>query len=327
MDNGNTEMKKNGERESYTLLGIGFLLVAISAFFIGQYPVEGIEKTTFFASVISTIGVALIIIALVERVHLRKSLKEVSKEIVKDSTNNLDKKFKEVFEILEHSRYNGLIDILAPRFDEEKGDNTREIIAKEVEKSKTVYVLSISGLDFFSAPGGGLPRAGKSFEAIMKKITDAKKENKPFDLKIKALLMDPNSEAAKFRDEIESFEGVKGSIEKDIEHAKRGIQLLNTHAGKVFIEYRLYSIFPQVGFVLTDSCIFIEPYHFAPTKEFINALEEKKLKATTMVTNCTGGRVPILQFSSNSNIYIAMQKHFESIWKYEENKGKNKVLI
>jgi uncharacterized membrane protein len=318
--------KKMTNQLLYT--GVGFIILS-SVFAIAVYfKFPGISQlTTFVASLISSAGVALIIIALVESRHLQISLEEISKKIIDHSARNLHNEFEKTFEILEHSKYNGLIDILPPRLDEERGECTREIIASEIKKSKSVRIFSISGLDFFGAPGGGLSHAGKSFDAIMGIIDTANEENKPLNLEIKALLMHPTSEAAKFRDQIESFDGRKGNIWEDIKKAEKGIKILNQHAGKKFIKYLLYSIFPQASFVLTDSYIFVEPYHYAPTKELSNALKEKGLRATTLATNCTGGRIPIFQFSSNSSMYVAMQKHFDSIWKYEKEKQKQNKSI
>lgn len=313
--------KQMGNRLLY--IGIGFIIFSVVFTVILCYKYPDISQiATFVASLISSAGVALIIIALVESRHLLKSLEETSNKIVDKSAHNLDNKFEETFKILAHSKYNGLIDILPPRLDEKKGKNTREIIANEIKKSKSIHVFSISGLDFFGSPGGGLGLAGKSFDTIMRRIDTAKEEKKPLNLEIRALLMDITCEAAKFRDQIESFDGRKGNIQKDIEDAKKGIQILNDQADGEFIEYLLYSTFPQAGFVLTDSYIFVEPYHYAPTKELSNALKEKGLMATTLATNCTGGRIPVFQFSFNSNMYVAMQKHFDSIWEYEKKKQK-----
>lgn len=317
--------------------GIGFISFSVVFIIVVYSTFLDISQliSTFAASLIGSAGVALIIIALIEREYIKGVIEQTSNrivdvvrntsnEIVKTTTYNLDDKFKKTFEILEHAEYNGLVDILAPRLDRKRGEEyTKKIIANEIKKSKSVRVFGMYGLDFFgSFGGGGSVFTGLYFRAIQERIDDAKKENKPLDLEIRALLMDPNSEAAKFRDQIESFNGRRLNIQRLVDDAKGGIQELNRLAGKNFIEYRLYSIFPQVGLVLTDSFVFIEIYHYAPTKELCDALIEKGLEATTLATPCTCGRVPILQFSSNSNMYVAMQKHFDSIWKYEEEKQK-----
>jgi len=140
------------------------------------------------------------------------------------------------------------------------------------------------------------------------------------NLKIKVLMMDPESEAAKFRNYIETDEEKEeGNIARDITDALVGIKSLNKINGKDFIEYLLYSSFPQTGFTIVDSSIFVEPYHYAPTQKFIDALIEKG-NAAIAATKCTGGRIPVLQFENDSNMYIAMEKHFDSIWEYEKRK-------
>jgi hypothetical protein len=312
------------EKEGYGLLfyvGIGLIALSVIFAVIVYFKWPSFSQiTTFVASLVSSGGVALIIIALIESRHLQKSLEKTSDKIVDKSTSNFDNKLKETFKILEHSKYNGLIDILPPRQDEKRSDETKKVIIEEIKKSDRIYIFSISGLEFFAFPKGPRTAAGKYYSAIKERIESAKARNKPLDLKIKVLLIDPKCEAAKFRNQIETFDDAQGDIKRDIQDAIEGIEKLNTYAGTTFVKLLLYSVFPQTSFIITDSCIFIEPYHYAPTKELCNALKEKGLGASSLDSNCTGGRVPVLQFTSQSNMYIAMQKHFDSIWQYEEKR-------
>lgn len=336
---------------SYLSIGIGLILISLVAAGILSYRYRDISQIiTAGATLVSTAGVTLIIIALVEGRLLgkttdkivqtiedssdqtsdkivqtsadiiQKSLDKTSNKIVQTSADNLDAKFKETFKILEHSRDNGLVDILAPRQDEEMGDATREIIAKEIEKSRLIYLFSITGLDFFRRPSGAGAPAGKYYMVIWERIQHAKKEKKPLELQIKALLMNPESDAGKIRNIIETFGTFQGTIDDDIKMATEGISVLNDAYGEPFIESVLYSEFPQTGFILTDSYVFVEPYHYAPTEEFCDALRKHGLKAATVANNCTGGRVPVLQFDNKSNIYLAMKIHFNFIWKHEKAK-------
>lgn len=137
--------------------------------------------------------------------------------------------------------------------------------------------------------------------------------------------MNPNSKVANFRNEIEEVDISQGNIQEDVNTSLEGISKLNRIFGmednvkKPFIDYRLYSVFPQSGFILTDTCVFIEPYHFAPTKDFCKTLKENDLHATDLKNICTGGRVPVFKFHYKSNMYIAMKKHFDTMWKYVEH--------
>lgn len=317
--------KSEDKRLLYSGIGLVIISIAFASILCSIKP-EISQTTTFIASLVSTAGIALIIIALVESRYLRNSLKETSKGMVSESATNLGTKFKEQFKILEHREYNGLIDILAPRQDEDRGEETKEIIAKEIEKSKTIYVFSISGLDFFGYPRGAGTTVGSYYKVIERVIEDAKNKKEKIELKIKVLLMDPDSGVAKWRDEIEVVNKRRGTTKKDINTALEGINILNSHAENDFIDYCLYSSSPEAGFIITDSYIFIEQYHSAPIQEFYKGLKEKGLKAATLDNNCIGGRVPILQFSDCSNMYVAMKEHFESIWKFqEEQKAKNRT--
>jgi hypothetical protein len=318
-------IKSEDKRLLYSGIGLVIISIAFASILCSIKP-EISQTTTFIASLVSTAGIALIIIALIEGRYLRNSLKETSEGIVSESATNLGNKFKEEFKILEHCEYNGLIDILAPRQDEDRGNETREIIAKELEKSKSIYVFSISGLDFFGYPRGAGTEVGRYYKVIEKEIEDAKNKSEELELEIKVLLMDPNSNVAEWRDEIEILDEIGGSTQADINTALAGIGKLNKHAEKNFINYCLYSSFPEAGFIITDSSIFIEQYHSAPTQKLCKALREKELKANTLDNNCTGGRVPILRFSDRSNMYVAMKEHFDCIWNFcreQEQKAKN----
>lgn len=320
-------MKDEEKKKIDYLLILGIVLIIISILFaIIMYfsKPEIIEIATFVSSLISSGGVALIIISLVESRHLTKSLEVTSNRIVGKSTQNLDSKFKETFSMLEHARYNGLVDILAPRQDEDRGDETKENIADDIETTKSIISFSISGLDFFSFVRGPGTAYGRYYIIIQKRIEEANKSKKPLDLKIKTLLMNPDSRAARFRNRIETIDDSQGNIRNDIKVAIEGLKKLNDRAKENFIEYQLYSDFPQVGFILTDSYVYIEPYHYAPTKELCDALKGKGLKASTSFSCCTGGRIPVFQFHSNSNMYVAMKEHFKSIWKLEEERQKRR---
>lgn len=278
-----------------------------------------VEESSFFYSSISSIfsaaGVALLMMALVESVHLKKSLTNATDEVVRHSTRNMDEKFNETFRILSNKEYNGLIDILPPRQDLEvikdsegltRGAETKRAMEEEIKRANFLRVLGISSLDFFRRPQGARAGSGDFYSVISEKI----KKNKSF--RVEALLIHPKSEAAKFRNLIETFDNFQGDIEGDIEAAVVGIKSLN--AATPFIEYRFYSVFPQIGFILTDECVVVEPYHSAPTEKLCDALEDNGKNADNREVSCTGGRIPVFKFKANSNVYLAVNEHFESIW-------------
>lgn len=246
------------------VLGVGLIAISIAlALTVFFTCPKIIEIITFVSSLVSSGGVALIIIALVESRHLTKSLKNTSSDIVEYSAYNLDNKFRETFTILDNARYNGLVDILPPRQDEKRGNETIEVIAENIKTTKTIHAFSISGLDFFAFVRGPGTVAGRYFKVIQERIEEAREEEGELDLELNALLMNPDSTAARFRNQTEVLEDSQGKIEADIQVALGGISRLNNRAGKDFIKYQLYSNFPQVGFILTDFYAFVEPYHYA----------------------------------------------------------------
>lgn len=276
-------------------------------------------------TIISSSGVALVLIALIESRYLMNSLKSTSEKIVYESSNKLDEKLENTFELIRNCKYNGLLDILPPRQDWNKFDITRNTIADEITKAKYIYIFGISGSDFFDFPKGARSGGGMYHSIILQRIEDAKQNNKKLDLYIKALLMNPNCEVAKFRNQIEEIEFSQGNVRDDVNTSIEGINKINKNISNEdnsnypLIDYRLYSIFPQMGFILTDTCVFVEPYHFAPTKNFCNSLKANDLPAAEMENICTGGRVPVFKFQFKSNMYVAMKMHFDSMWKYTEH--------
>jgi len=313
-------------------LGIILIIISIAIEGISYYqnnPLNTSVVTLLTSSKVTTIissaGVALLIIALVETRFLKNSLQTTAEKIVEESSEKLDKKLENSFELIRNCNYNGMSDILPPRQDENKPDITRNIISKEIETTKFIYIISISGSDFFDFPKGARAGGGKYYGIILKRLEEAKEKNTELNLSLRALLMDPESNGAKFRNKIEEFDISQGNIKDDVNTSIEGIKkLVRIYGNKdteknPFIDYRLYSEFPQIGFILTDSFLFLEPYHFAPTKEFCEALKSNNLAAAKLENNCTGGRIPVFKFHNKSNMYIAMKKHFESIWKYSEH--------
>lgn len=309
------------EEEEYTehrkLLhgGVAFILLSIAAAVAVQYWFPTMFPIVVcVASIISSAGVALVIIALVESRHLQQALESTSVRIIDRSSMRLDDKFKETFGLLDHAKYNGLEDVLAPRQDEANGSQTRSVISEQIRRSKEILVCCISGLDFFAPPAGAKTSAGDFYMAIWDRIEASASAKRPLDLQIKVLLLDPGSEAAIFRNKIEAINGSSGDIRDDIIMAIDGINRLNTYAGVDFIQHRQYSCFPISWFVHMDTCVFVEQYHFAPTEKFSHSLQELGLRASRLQSTCTGGRVPVLRYRIESNMYIAMQLHFDSIW-------------
>lgn len=312
-------------------LGIIFIIISIVIEGISYYqnnPLNTSIVTLLTSSKITTIissaGVALLIIALVETRFLENSLQKTSDKIVDKSSKELNNKLETTFDLIKNCKYNGMSDILPPRQDETQQDITRNIISKEIETTKFIYIISISGSDFFDFLKGARAGGGKYYEIILKRLKEAKKENTELNLCLRVLLMDPESNVAKFRNEIEKYEDSQGNIKDDVNTSLEGIKKLVKISGNKdteknpFIDHRLYSDFPSMGFILTDSFVFLEPYHFAPTKEFCEALKSNNLAAAEL-NYCTGGRIPVFKFHNKSNMYIAMKKHFESIWEYSEH--------
>lgn len=109
------------------LLIFGIVLIAFSIVievisFYQNFPPRIIAflASSQITTIISSAGVALMLIALVESRHLIKSLEKTSEKIVDESSNKLDNTLQNTFELIRNCKYNGLLDILPPRQDEKK---------------------------------------------------------------------------------------------------------------------------------------------------------------------------------------------------------------
>lgn len=291
--------------------GLGSFIAALLLLY--QWPAS---DTTGYrelsASLLGSAGITLIIIALVETKHLSASLGATAKAIVNEGSKALDDKFDQSFDIINQCNRNGLIAIYAPRQSEEGKLQMHDAVVAEIRKTEQLSVMGISALDFFSYPRGAATQAGPYYESCRKRLADS---SQAFQMEIRALLLAPDSSAARFRAEAEVVDGEQADIGNDTETATRGIARLNKSAPSRMVSYKFYDSHPQMWGVITDECVFVELYHSAPTVDLCKKLQEGEQYAADLKVNCTGGRVPVFQFQKQSNMYVALKEHFESMWR------------
>jgi len=304
------------------LLAGGVVLIILGLTSLSFWPSDwSREYRDFFASMFGAAAVAMILIAVVEARHLREALNENAKRIVEHSGSQLDKKFDDSFDILHQCNQNGLYAIHLPRQVEPRICTLHTALQGEIAKTKKLSIIGVSGLDFFSSPLGAATTAGPYYEACKTRLIPSHTP-KLASLDIRALLLNPTCDAAKNRDTLEIVDGVPASIARDINIAKHGIETLNRLAKRSAIEYIFYDTTPQLWAVITDDYVFVEPYHSAPTEKLCSQLQEMDLPASQEDRSCTGGRVPVLQFSKRSNMYLAVQVQFEYMWSQFNSHGR-----
>lgn len=293
--------------------GIGLLVAAVVLLWLWPAGTTTGLYRELLASLLGSAAVTLSIIAFVEAKHLSVALDENAKRIVDEGSQALDKKFENSFDILNQCKHNGIIAVYPPRQSEDGKGRLHYAIVAEISKTKKLDIIGISALDFFSYPRGAATQAGPYYESCRERLADSSGEHA---MEIRALLLAPTSDAAEFRATAETVEGEKADIATDTATAKSGIEKLNHAAGETKVLSQFYASHPQMWAVLTDEYAFVELYHSAPTVKLCKRLKESGLPSARLEVNCTGGRVPVFQFGKRSNMYVALQTHFEHLWNY-----------
>lgn len=293
----------------WTVIGICLLGLGTALYVLLEYPL-----VQFFSVLVGEAGLLFVITDLLEKQLLRELASRIIGEVRKEVgeiESQVGDRLRQSFDLLDNAMHSGLVDVLPPRRDQaptESGEawseRTPRAMNDNLMNCRGVLRLSgISLLDFFLVAG----RGGEFFEVLQKK---AQRD----ELEVRVLLMDPRGHGIRLRKHVE-LNGPASpllQIEASIPQAVGGIDVLRQIAERAgnahfSIEPRLYSFLPQAYFVVTDSALFIEQYHFAETENLRFWGEEE-------TSPCTGGRVPILHFANPSNAYTAMLKHFDTIW-------------
>ncbi len=296
------------------LLAAAIILLLIAVALLWAWPdAVGGDYRDLAAGLVGSAGIALLVTSLVERKHLAIALGATAEGIVSGGAQELDRAFHESFSILNQSDVNGLLSIYPPRQQKDPADTLKSAIQSDIRRTKNLDIVGISGLDFFSYPRSPSTQPGAYYDACKARL-EGRSEETASPLQIRALLLNPASDAARLREAIETIEGETPDISADIETATKGMDKLNQSAREGAVHWAFYDPCPQVWAVLTDDSVFVEPYHLAPTAQLCQDLRADDLEASQVDVNCTGGRVPVLQFRRHSNMYCALRAHFEFLW-------------
>ncbi len=156
-------------------------------------------------------------------------------------------------------------------------------------------------------------------------------------IKMRVMLLNPDSEAAKRRAQIEVGGatidnirhtidyGFKDIIQRRIDNSINSSQLsdiINIYNGAneaekkrtisqvirdINFEVRLYDIDPIVFVMGFDGCLFTEQYHFGRAQDFVPT------------GGCIGKHVPVIQYRQKSRGYTFLKTHFEFMWNEEKD--------
>lgn len=308
--------KKNNlvkNRIIFLFIVFGILFLTLGGLFstLWKYTsYSDIAKTICFG-----IGIIFITTLVTERFLIRLFRDEVG-EITHNIFENFSLKSQEaigqqlntLFELLRNSEYCGLINILPPRRDshKEKGHLTFSNIKKSLENAKNVKILCISGREFL------WPRVDGGFFDVFEKKA---KSNAEYHVQV--LLSDPEGHGTNIRGKKEDPQEpdyIKTDVKTSCKEQDKMQRRIVTKDSPLLVEIHFYNFIPQAWIVITDSEMFIEPYHMADT----DIIKKSFPKNFTDSDVCCGGRVPIFVIKKDTSLYVAMENYFDWLWDHTD---------
>lgn len=295
-------IKKNNRDLAAVLAVIGLVLLWRSMYF---------GETSQSYVLLTNLGTAFIVTAVATLIvsHTVKGIETKFSEEMHELASKID--------ILSEVKKCKIVHIFESR---RKDPNFAKELIKQFKNTKPneeVLMLSISLRDFFG------PRANSDYQTVI--INMIKR-----GIKLKILLLDPTSKAAKARalveerERIKSFKYINSTVFKEIRdvaewlaHPSVGVDL----AGKMSkqIEVRFYRHDPTTHIIRTDKFTFIEQYHRGGDLEIRKDLERRD---GILLIDCFGGFVPVLMVDNSAPFAKLMKSHFKNIWDSDDIVGK-----
>ncbi|MDO8614548.1 MAG: hypothetical protein Q7T33_02275 [Dehalococcoidia bacterium] len=211
--------------------------------------------------------------------QLQAQLKEAISAIVVQTKSETQELSMSISRIVDGAIGSGIVNIFPNR----REPDAISAVARELRRAKgEVKIIGVGLPDFFHQ------RKADYYPDICVLL-----EGKGAKLRI--LILDPESPAAKERGEIERQFLTRDEINDSI----RTIETLRKD--DLPIEPRHYGGRPINFMVCTETYLFLEQYHCGRSSD---------LKPG----ECIGARVPLIQFSFDSRTYEVMNSHFEYLW-------------
>lgn len=221
----------------------------------------------------------------------------------------------ESFKIINTCRLAGIESIFVSR--KRDSIDLRKSIADSVNKTNTISVLGIAFPTFFNA-------SSESHELISERI------NSPL-IKLRILLLDFDSEAAKRRANIEHGNATLDDIKytynnhlvavaverlKNIQKNSKNMDIKNVCDTEfnmenlrslLNFEIRAYRFDPIVFLMIFDDVLFSEQYHFGHPDNIVP------------FGSCIGKYMPVIKYRKGSEGYQFLENHFKYIWKNSQD--------
>jgi len=199
--------------------------------------------------------------------------------------------------VVEGAAENGIEDILGPRRSSER--TKREIGTVLEESEGEVLLLGVALREFFG---------DKDHSLILRRklVSDV-------DFRVKALLLDPDSAAARARAVAEN--GPDFAAEARYRESplfgdlRRSVSVIRSMReqkaslgkSKFDLEVRFFDCWPTFYLILTTDACFVEPYHMGQETRFLDG-------------SCIGELTPILRLNPASRFYTLLRNHFLYVW-------------
>ena len=257
---------------------------------------------------ISIIGGALIAWAIGHLISKRKfsKLYEDMEELygkITETDKNINKNVTETFKLIKETRDNGLLKIYEPydmkfkKKEQISDEFTNEINKMVKAEEKEIKICGLSLREFFSD--------GRKFADEMRKAFE-RMDNNNNEFSVKVLLIDPESDWKKQREEAEdkfAKDKLGTDLGQSIVWLNNNIRNLE-HEDKIKDNIRFYNATPDFFLFITSHCVLFENYH-------MGAFELEKETDRGVRALGLGGHVPVFKFDSKSPMYKYLNGQFD----------------
>jgi len=241
------------------------------------------------------------------------TLHELQNEMkaTRDDIRNI---INEHFTILKKLNDNDIVDILPPL------SNPESATIVNINNYLSTYLRS-SGMKTIRAYGIALRKLfhqGSVLSTTLLENKEAFKINR--DIDIKAIILDPNSEAARMRSLIEGAvlynnQNIDRSciVKNDILASIDNVKIIAEHFNEDQFSIKTCYYLPPMWFLMTHERLFFEQYHIGRTEDKPHY-------------QCLGGTVPVIITGKTSPWYKYFKNHFNFLWGLDNNTELNKIF-
>lgn len=288
-------------KEHTRIVVLGLLLIGLLILYASTRVAKpGSEENIIMVH----LGAASVVTALAMLI-LSYSVRGIEKRL-DDEINGLTVRL----DVVSEAKKCGVVHIFECRW---KDQNYKKELIKQLkstDKPEEVLIMSNSLRDFFG-PGHDKGYLSAILEMLRKGI------------KVRILLLDPISEAAKARTIVEEKEKVmkdgyiKSALFTEINYVANWLDSPPTVLDKDIkeriksqIEVRFFPYDPTTHIIRTDKFTFVEQYHRGGD----NTIREELEKEGIPFIDCFGGFVPVLMVDNSGFFANLLKSHFNNIW-------------